>query len=1180
MSVPLFRFRLTHQLPEGEIDFTNSDFDVSIFGWDQYVFTGSQSFNWTGGKARADGSVSNLPDTAAIGQIGAPFTGNRWNPGKYTISITARNNSAGGSSPLQSILRVFASNQISSIDESISYTGTGTWDVVALGDAYTTRIINFELEDFWNYIFFSFNKVGPTSGYEVDFNIERINIISAPRSQFISEPDGWKDATLKLERHPEFHSLVEYFEGDFIFYGSDGVIDGGMTFIKAAESMYGINTDIKIIIDVSFNSGSTYDRVFNGKLAISLKKEVQDNKMNVPIIRGDVWTEFISRLTTPVNIAATTSINGVEVPVVDLIDINRTSQKVRQKYLAYNGNTDTFLEDTITYVIPDNEYGQIDFDRETLAEISYKYNLPRIENTTRPANLFELEYAGTYSFDILVVTSTAVLLGSSTDANLEVRLQINDDSAITLTKTNVGINGINGATQHTYNATLSLNKADFIRLYFYNNNASGISYTFVFTVGSYMSIVADTVYPSSTSQEYFVHDAGAAIIDRILNKRSTFISEYFGGTNTNASQYDSNGCGYPFSLTTGSQIRGYTFTEKPFFMSFKKWWDCVNPIFGLGLGYITTDEGEFAIEVEKLREFYDPTQISAYISNAVLKSEYDNDVVFKKVTTGFKIWKSEEISALDDPQSVHVYAIPFGDAGKELELTSDAIAASLAHEFTRRESTKKSKDYKFDNDVFITALNTDDVSPDRYQPELSENFLSVTNLNNSDTRYNLVLTPLRNFLRNADYIGGCVQKNISRLPYKFVSGEGNFDLITDYFCSVGQQCIAVICDPLSEKQDINLTTLDLSGTTNYNSTIGYLHLPDLYKTEIDLSWEDYQAILNNRKYAIAVSQTDSNHKKYFIKNIDYKICFGKAMIEMWAYDDVQLTVPESVQSMDPCGLIEPEPPLEIGVCDGDFSSYDSDYAAILEYACSQGYEIPSVEQQALQNQLVLDLKEEDVWYRLDILYIFATDGDRDFAKINWISPGDFSCVEVVAPTFTTNIGFSGNSSTQYMTTGWDPSTDAVHYTQDDAGAFCYINNEQTPGDIVFGSRSGLSPNFRSTHLVPKAAGGSVLHQFSLNNTGGVPIGTNPVSGMGFFHLERSDSANMRLFKDGAQVGADVPSSSVALSDQDWAVLGFNNNGSVVNHSDAQIGMLAAGESLATVTHAGLYNIWNNYFTSL
>src|SRR5690606_40654009 len=106
----------------------------------------------------------------------------------------------------------------------------------------------------------------------------------------------------------------------------------------------------------------------------------------------------------------------------------------------------------------------------------------------------------------------------------------------------------------------------------------------------------------------------------------------------------------------------------------------------------------------------------------------------------------------------HTYSSIFQRIGQKITLLSRFIAAGLTIEVTRRTTREKSADYKYDNDTFIIALNpnTIDIDPETspdltdFQPEFDENFTSVSNLQNSDSRYNLRLTPARN-LRSEEH---------------------------------------------------------------------------------------------------------------------------------------------------------------------------------------------------------------------------------------------------------------------------------------------------------------------------------------------------------------------------------------------------------------------------------------------
>ena len=101
-----------------------------------------------------------------------------------------------------------------------------------------------------------------------------------------------------------------------------------------------------------------------------------------------------------------------------------------------------------------------------------------------------------------------------------------------------------------------------------------------------------------------------------------------------------------------------------------------------------------------------------------------------------------------------------------------------------------------------------------------------------------------------------------------------------------------------------------------------------------------------------------------------------------------------------------------------WSGMDADYQAILDYATTQGYTLPSASQQALQNQLVVDLKDGGIWSKLDTFAVFATDGDSDFALIDWKRVTDYTAVN--SHTFTTNEGFEGNGTSAYIDTNYNP----------------------------------------------------------------------------------------------------------------------------------------------------------------
>jgi hypothetical protein len=422
----------------------------------------------------------------------------------------------------------------------------------------------------------------------------------------ISEPDGWRDAVLKLDRHETFHSLIEYFEGSFIFYGNNGVVNGGIDFIKSIIRTYGIDTTIEITIDITFDE-ETFDNVFTGQLGIADKEEVENNKMRVPIIRDDQWAKFMSRLDTPVNIQSLLNLDDGETSEGENVKLHLTSQTIRA---TFTGRFDAgaFIDDLNDDDYADN-YIIIDVPFVDLDEIEEKFTLPLLPNTELPAWIIEALYAGEYVFDIRIEASENNNL-TPTDNLIGVMglfIQVNNETPIAFTEVNYGGGGTNESTVYTYNDTISINAGDIIRIYgLVTTPITGANRIYIWGETndviaihhaleppsqvenpSYMNIVANTSFPATDAECFLLHDVAGYIFDRITETQGSIYSELLGSLFTRYRQYPQNGCAWIYALIKGLQLRGYTLDEKSFFMSFSQWWKGIDPILNLSLGYET-----------------------------------------------------------------------------------------------------------------------------------------------------------------------------------------------------------------------------------------------------------------------------------------------------------------------------------------------------------------------------------------------------------------------------------------------------------------------------------------------------------------------------------------------------------------------------------------------------------------
>lgn len=374
--------------------------------------------------------------------------------------------------------------------------------------------------------------------------------------------------------------------------------------------------------------------------------------------------------------------------------------------------------------------------------------------------------------------------------------------------------------------------------------------TYDFSVGdSTIEFTQNSFTENTEVDSFLLRDAAESILSKIISRNNVMYSNYLGDETPTA-------CAANFAIMKGLHVRGYTMADKPMFMSFDDWWAGANPIFNLGLGYETIGGTEF-IRIEGKSHFYDDEYSMTFSNVDGITRVYDKDKIFKSIEIGYEKWSAESASGVDDPQTKHTYNTRFKIIGKDEKVLSKFIAASLAIEQTRRNRVEFGKDWRLDEDTIIIALSNDS-SP--YQPELDEAFSAITGLLNSDTRYNIRLTPARNFERWKPYFNGCLQLYIPE-TYNFGSGEGNYDMQStgDESCDSGT---------LAENQDINVTT-------------SFYHGAGAYEFQTYMSWEDYKTVRDNRNKAIRVSNTTSNYKLCKIDVMEFDHFNSLADFTVW-----------------------------------------------------------------------------------------------------------------------------------------------------------------------------------------------------------------------------------------------------------------------------------------------------------
>jgi hypothetical protein len=241
--------------------------------------------------------------------------------------------------------------------------------------------------------------------------------------------------------------------------------------------------------------------------------------------------------------------------------------------------------------------------------------------------------------------------------------------------------------------------------------------------------------------------------------------------------------------------------------------------------------------------------------------------------------------------------------------------------------------------------------------------------------------------------------------------------------------------------------------------------------------------------------------------------------------------------------------------------FDADYQAVLDYATTQGYTLPSAGQQTLQNQLVVDLKAGGIWNKLDTFAVFATDGSSDFALIDWIRLSQYTAVN--SPTFTTDEGFQGDGTSSYINTNFNPATQGVNFANNNAGISLYVKIAQTLGVDIFGETSSAIRLRNANNVLQRLnAGSNALAAINMSGTGVLTWNKNSISNWTFYN-------NLTQSFNGSFVSVVSPSNNLLI---------LTLNGTTT-FSNIQISIVAMGSSL-DAENTNLNTHFNSYINSI
>jgi hypothetical protein len=256
----------------------------------------------------------------------------------------------------------------------------------------------------------------------------------------------------------------------------------------------------------------------------------------------------------------------------------------------------------------------------------------------------------------------------------------------------------------------------------------------------------------------------------------------------------------------------------------------------------------------------------------------------------------------------------------------------------------------------------------------------------------------------------------------------------------------------------------------------------------------------------------------------------------------------------------------LGVGQGQVStSFDADYQAVLDRGTALGYTLPTDGQKIKQNQLLINLKANGIWAKLDVFYNFANDGSSGFATLNWKSPTTRQCTLVASPNFISNQGFQG-TGTSYISTNFNPTIGTNQYTLSNASRYIYMYQGVNSANVSLDGTSSTTIN----GIRRESSTSQRINQST--NPLSLPFDFTITRGMKSIH--RTSSVNVSLYND--TIGANLGSLEVSLANSIQFILrGYN----ATTYGTHTISMYAMGSSLVS-ENTNFVNTYDTYINSI
>lgn len=683
-----------------------------------------------------------------------------------------------------------------------------------------------------------------SSTYEDDLIGIKIKIDRKPVESTISEPIGWDNLSMRMERH-DYHGIGAEVSMDMLeFYG---------VAYNVIKSAYDANIDSEVIYLITNGS----DTIFQGQIDLTtcsfLKGDYQSVKAKIGAI-GDM-TIFNNRTSIDIALNEPTTVEGelmedptwssLVIPKKSLLYTNKMREKSTRTIDSRGtwGGGDSAPEDiTGEFVLNDveiNEYGTVSSDGVLFAkdeDFDEKFGIDTRSHLEWDIS-FKVSWSTFYSVGSYSVYGEVYLYsGSQLIGRSQFDMLANSSSTKTL--------NVHYAAQDYANNALKLSYRFWQIGDRYNKRTYSNLKLEILAGASFKMTMYDTLANDGVATKMlFVHDALSVITKAISENALSIKSDWYGYTG-------SVGGGAMKAITNGYNIRGLFTdgeTKRNMPLSFKSIIESLDALDCIGWGF-STESGVLYIRVEKWDWFYKDTIVLTLTNVAEVTTEVYTDRIPTELKIGYKKYATQDqYNSIDSPHGTRTFVSGIKALSKALTKECEFVADNYAIEETRRARTQnnETEETTYDENIFVFELSAfkPTGSSSLYGLEITHSATNAQNVGRASEFINAKLTPRHMAARWRSFLFA----TNNTTPFRFTSGEIN------YKASFGVQPSSV---PSTSGATYYLESNEESSPQVENDNISYSHAK--FKAEkisfsYPLSISQYRSVKANPYGLISVN---------------------------------------------------------------------------------------------------------------------------------------------------------------------------------------------------------------------------------------------------------------------------------------------------------------------------------------